>query len=71
MYFIEKLLNEDCWIMHLGEGMAFEILWMDLLHILLKTELRMHLGKGKALEIYFFYFSRVTGLGWDYNGRGE
>lgn len=57
--------------MHLGEGMAFEILWMDLLHILLKTELRMHLGKGKALEIYFFYCSRVTGLGWDYNGRGE
>lgn len=43
---IEKLLNEDCWIMHLGERMAFEILWMDLLHILLKTELRMHLGKG-------------------------
>lgn len=42
MYFIEKILNEDCWILHLGEGMAFEILWMDLLQILLKTEMRMH-----------------------------
>lgn len=31
MYFIEKILNEDCWILYLGEGMVFEILWMDLL----------------------------------------
>lgn len=61
MYFIEKFLNEDCWIMYLGEGMVFEILWMDLLYILLKIELRMYLGKGKVLEIYFFYFSRVIG----------
>lgn len=42
MYFNEILLNEDCWIMPLGEGMAFEILWMDLIHILLKTELKLH-----------------------------
>lgn len=36
VYFIEKLLNEDCWILHLGESMAFEIFWMDLLRIFLK-----------------------------------
>lgn len=71
MYFIEKFLNEDCWIVYLGEGMVFEILWMDLLYILLKIELRMYLGKGKVLEIFFFYCSRVIRLGWDYNGRGE